>query len=88
MKAKLLSHDIPEYNLEVEIENEGEIYLVNVHYDNYDGYEVTFTDQIGNKIPKPQWATDLEENSYDSLGYLIETSIPGWFRWVEEVRAQ
>lgn len=85
MKAKLLSHEIRDYDLEVEIENEGEVYLANIHYDIYDGFDVIFVDKLGKEIPMPQWAIDLQETNEDSLGYMIESETKGWFRWVEEV---
>jgi hypothetical protein len=83
MKVTLKDNEIYHYVLSVRIEVEGEEYIADLAYGNYDGYEVTFLDNNGRKIGYPQWAIDYIEDNLqgDSLGYWLEAQIGGFFTW-------
>jgi hypothetical protein len=83
MKVTLKDHEIYSYGLSLQVEVKGERYLVDVAYDFYDGYEVTFFSEQGIKIATPEWADKLEQKSDDSLGYILETSMGKRLEWVE-----
>ena len=82
MKVELQEKDITAYDLSVNIEIEGERYRADIHYDTYDGYEVTFLDERGGSLPYPKWASEYEGE--ESLGYWLESKIGGWFKWEAE----
>ena len=82
MKVELQEKEITAYDLSVNIELEGEKYRADIHYDTYDGYEVTFLDERGVRLPYPKWASEYEGD--ESLGYWLESKIGGWFKWEAE----
>lgn len=81
MKVEVTSKDIETYNLKVEIEVEGEVYRATIRFDIYDGYSVRFWDSTGKTIDYPAWATQLEEELTEPLGYWLECQIEGFFTW-------
>jgi hypothetical protein len=86
MNVQLINKSVESYTLEVNIEEEGQTYRASIHYDTGDGFEVTFLDDKGKIIAKPQWAIDYEEEENyggDSLGYYLEDKIGGFFDWTE-----
>lgn len=86
MKVELLDKEIRSYSLSVEIEVEGEKYVADLSYDTHDGFEVNFYNSEGRLTAYPKWAVDLEEENLtgDSLGFILESEIGGWFQWVKE----
>ena len=72
MKVKLFEKIIYEYSLDVDIEREGEKVRAVIKYNQYDGYDVHFTDPTGHPIDKPEWADKMEEDNEDPLGYQLE----------------
>lgn len=84
MKVRLNDYEIHNYVLAIRVEVEGEVYPVDLSYDSYDGYDLTFLNDQGQKIPYPEWATKMEQESDDSLGYILETSIGKRLEWVDQ----
>lgn len=81
MKVELTEKEIETYHLKTEIEVEGEIYRATIRFDIYDGYSVRFWDLMGRTIDYPGWATKLEEELTEPLGYWLECQIEGFFTW-------
>ena len=53
---------------EITLTYEGQEYAVRLHWDKWDGYEVTFTD-----IDDPEWAINWEDNNDgESLAYVLD----------------
>jgi len=50
------------YNKEITFEREGEEYTVLLHWDNNDGFDLTFLDEVS-----PDWADYWEDNNNESL---------------------
>ena len=72
---KVIKYDLEVhcYSQTLFIEKEGEIYTVNLSYDEQDGYNLRWRNSAGVRIDTPKWAKELEEESGDPLGYLLET---------------
>lgn len=89
MRVNLNEYEINDYTLSVRIEVEGKQYFADIHYDNYDGYDVIFLDDNRLKITTyPDWALKIQEENDDSLGYILETAIGKRLEWVcEQVSA-
>jgi hypothetical protein len=63
------------YDKEITLTYEGESYAVRLHWDKWDGYEVTFTDTANtrNWIDTPDWAINWEDNNDgESLAYVLD----------------
>ena len=86
MKVTLLEKEIKSYSLTVEVELEGEKYIADLSYDTHDGFEVRFFDTSGKSVSTPDWAIQMEEKDEEgnSLGYILESKIGGWFRWEDK----
>ncbi len=83
MKVQLIEKEIKSYELEVEVEREGEKHRVSISYNPYDGYEVAVLDERGNYLPQPDWAQELDEQE-GSLGYYLEEQLNGRFYWAKD----
>ena len=83
MKVRLIEKEIKSYELEVEVEREGEKHRVSISYDPFDGYEVFFMNERGDLLPHPDWANELDEEE-GSLGYYLEEQLNGRFIWQAE----
>lgn len=77
MNVTTLDKEITAYVKSVRVEKDGEVYLVDVAYDEYDGYELTFI-KDGKITETPQWATDWEETHSESLAYELDYESGGW----------
>ena len=56
------------YDKEITLTYEGQEYAVLLHWDKWDGYEVTFTE-----IDDPQWAINWEDNNDgENLAYVLD----------------
>jgi hypothetical protein len=75
MKVRQLEKEIHSYTLTLEIEREGKSYRVDVYYDNYDGYDVYFLGDRGERISNPDWVAELEEELTEPLGFWLEERI-------------
>ncbi len=75
MKVTLTAKEVETYHLKTEIEVEGEIYRATILYDKYDGHDVVFWDTMGRTIDYPEWATKLEEELTEPLGFWLEEKI-------------
>jgi len=86
VKVELLDKEIRSYVLTVKIEVEGEKYVADLSYDTHDGFEVNFFNTEGRLTSYPEWAVKLEEENVtgDSLGFILESKVGGWFQWVNE----
>lgn len=84
MRVNLNEYEINDYTLSVCIEVEGKQYFADIHYDNYDGYDVIFLDDNRLKIDKPEWAIKIEQENDDPLGYILETSLGKRLEWVDQ----
>ena len=63
------------YDKEITLTYEGQEYAVTLHWDKWDGYEVTFTDTANtrNWIDTPDWAINWEDNNDgESLAYVLD----------------
>jgi hypothetical protein len=57
------------YDKEITLTYEGQEYAVLLHWDKWDGYEVTFSAEID----EPEWATNWDDNNDgESLAYLLD----------------
>ena len=56
------------FDKEITFTYEGESYSVTLHWDKWDGYDLTFTD-----IDEPDWATNWEDNNEQSLGLTLDS---------------
>jgi hypothetical protein len=83
MKVTLKGNEINSYVLNVKVEVEGKEYIADLSYSFYDGYEVDFLNDNGQKIGYPQWALDYIDDNLqgDSLGYWLEAQIGGFYTW-------
>lgn len=75
MKVREREYAVTSYDRTLEIEREGDVYFVTVHWDNEYGYECTWFNKDNRFQPTPEWAMELEENNDDgdSLGWILET---------------
>jgi len=56
------------FDKEITLTYEGQEYAVCLHWDKWDGYEVTFTE-----IDDPEWATNWDDNNDgESLAYVLD----------------
>jgi hypothetical protein len=63
------------YDKEITLTYDGEIYAVRLHWDKWDGYDLTFTeiDKTHNWIDTPEWAINWEDNNDgESLAYVLD----------------
>jgi hypothetical protein len=63
------------YDKEITLTYKGESYAVRLHWDKWDGYEITFTDTTNtrNWIDTPDWAINWEDNNDgESLAYVLD----------------
>ena len=72
MKIKEIEYSVTSYDRTLEIEKDGESYFVTIHWDNQNGYECNWFGSDRRYLPEPKWATEIEENSEDSLGWNLE----------------
>lgn len=85
MKVRLNDYEIHRYILSIRVEVEGEVYPVDLSYDVWSGYDLTFLNDQGQKIPYPEWAIKMEQESDDSLGYILEASLGGSLEWFWQI---
>ena len=55
------------YDKYVQFTYEGESYSATLHWDKWDGYDLTFKD-----IDDPEWAINWEDNNDESLAYTLD----------------
>ena len=55
------------YDKEITFTYEGESYTVRLHWDKWDGYDLSFTE-----IDEPEWATNWEDSNEESLAYTLD----------------
>ena len=62
------------YDKYVQFTYEGENYSVLLHWDKYDGYELTFTEvgKIYTWIEDPEWATNWDDNNDTVLTFVLD----------------
>jgi hypothetical protein len=64
------------YDKWVHFTYEGEEYHALLHWDNMDGYDLTFTDatRTANWVDTPNWADEWDEDEHDgeSLEYVLD----------------
>jgi hypothetical protein len=62
------------YDKYVQFTYEGESYSALLHWDKYDGYEVTFTEvgKIYSTINDPEWAINWEDSNENSLCFVLD----------------
>jgi hypothetical protein len=65
--------EVISYEKTVSIVKDGITILADLHYDNWDGYEISWRNMEEKEIEEPQWATDYAElTSYHELAYLLD----------------
>jgi hypothetical protein len=67
MEIKGVSKEETAYAKEMTISYEGEEYEVLLRWDNWDGYDLTFTNSN-----EPEWAITWEDNNEESLAYTLD----------------
>jgi hypothetical protein len=55
------------YDKEITFTYEGVSYSVTLHWDKWDGYDLSFTD-----IDEPEWAINWEWNNGETLAYVLD----------------
>lgn len=55
------------YDKEITLTYEGEEYAVRLHWDKWEGYDITFIE-----VDEPDWAANWDDNSEESLAYLLD----------------
>jgi hypothetical protein len=82
MKVTCRDREITSYIKSIQIEIEGETYLVDLTYDSYSGYTLQFISNEGKLIESPQWALDYEQEikpgQWRSLEYDLDEMSGNW----------
>lgn len=65
------------YNKEIKFTYDGKEYSVILWWDNYDGYELTWLDEIGKRIPTPEWVDDWHNAQPESLVFTLDNLSDG-----------
>ena len=62
------------YDKYIQFTYNGEIYSALLHWDKWDGFDITFTEAGKTRawIDAPDWAITWDENNEDSLAYTLE----------------
>jgi hypothetical protein len=55
------------YDKEITFTYEGQEYAACLHWDKWDGYDLTFTE-----VAEPEWATNWEWNDGETLAYILD----------------
>jgi hypothetical protein len=55
------------YDKSIQFTREGESYVVLLHWDKWDGYDLTF-----NNCDEPEWATNWDWNNGETLAYVLD----------------
>ena len=55
------------FDKEITFTYEGQEYDVTLHWDKWDGYDLTF-----NKVDEPEWATNWEWNNGETLAFVLD----------------
>jgi hypothetical protein len=64
---------IVSYAKSVKVTKDGETVIADLHYDDYDGYEITWSDLDGKEAGEPKWATEYADlTSYHELAYMLD----------------
>jgi hypothetical protein len=75
IEIKSVTKDETAYDKYVQFTYEGESYSVLLHWDKYEGYEITFTElnKVYQWIDDPEWAINWEDNNdNESLAYVLD----------------
>lgn len=76
MSIELLSAGKTEtaYDKRISFTYEGQEYLVDLHWDTHDGYDLSFTDTSGSygSVPEPEWAANWTNKIGESLAYALD----------------
>ncbi len=67
IEINALSKEETSYTKEMTITYDGQQYEVLLHWNNWDGYEVTFTE-----VEEPDWAINWEDSNEESLAYTLD----------------
>ena len=55
------------YDKEITLTYEGQEYSVCLHWDKWDGYDITFTE-----VDEPEWATNWDDNNDTVLAFVLD----------------
>ena len=74
MKINSVTKEETSYDKWIRFEYQGQEYSVLLHWDKWDGFDLTFTelDFTRKWIDAPDWAITWDESNEDSLGYTLE----------------
>lgn len=67
IEISALSKEETSYDKEIIFTYEGQDYRVSLHWDKWDGYDLTFTE-----VEEPDWAINWEEGNEESLAYTLD----------------
>ena len=67
IEIKGITKEDTAYDKEIAFTYEGQEYAVTLHWDKWDGYDLTFTD-----IDEPEWAINWEWNDGETLAYVLD----------------
>ena len=75
IEIKGVTKDETAYDKYVQLTYAGESYSILLHWDKYDGYDLTFTkvDETYTTIDDPDWAINWEDNEVESLASVIDS---------------
>lgn len=74
MKITLQEAEVRDYTKTVKIEDESGTYYAQIHWDYWDGYDVSFWDENQRPMTQPKWADEYIENAEatESLGFHLD----------------
>jgi hypothetical protein len=77
MKVTCLDREITGFTKRLEVEVEGEVFIVDLVYDSNWSYDITFRDKEGVAIEMPEWA-DKYDNGQRSLDHDLDEASGIW----------
>jgi len=74
IEIKGMTKEETAYDKYVQFTYQGEDYSVLLHWDKWDGFDITFTDTVNTRhwIDAPDWAITWDEINDDSLSYTLD----------------
>ena len=73
LKVAFREKEVFSYQKSVSVTKDGITLIADLHYDNWDGYEISWHNLEGKEVEEPEWATEYAElTSYHELAYLLD----------------
>lgn len=74
MKVTMVDKEINSYVKSLRVEVEGEVYHVDLTYDNWSGFDIKFIDNNGRNTDWPKWAENYDNGTQELMYDLDEMS--------------